>query len=208
LKASFEGLSLENAKDMAADMFMMSTMSLEDRQSLYSDLMRAVRNCSERGMYHSAKWYELKSLNIDVRAAEALNSMDHDVSGGTGESMSIDSGAGDKSNQKQLRAEMDRETRDLPKYLLAKSYFDCKEYDRAAFVLAASQSLKSKFLRLYSKYLVTILVRTIHLRSGRNEKKKMARRFLVCRHETLSNAKALRMLNVSRTRKLRESSRN
>jgi hypothetical protein len=186
LKASFEGLSLENVKDMAADMFMMSTMSLGDRQSLYSDLMTAVRKCSERGMYHSAKWCELKSVNIDVRAAEALNSMDHEVSSGAGESMSIDSRSGGKSNQKQLREEMDRETQDLPKYILAKSYFDCKEYDRAAFVLVGSQSLKSKFLRLYSKYLVTILVCAIHLRSGRSEKKKMARRSLVCHHVTTS----------------------
>jgi anaphase-promoting complex subunit 8 len=179
LKTSFEGLSLETAQDMAADMFMMSTMSLEDRHSLYNDLMTSVRSCSERGMYQSAKWFGTIPFFIDVRAAEALNSMDREGLNGAGQSMSIDSGQSRKTNQKQLRVEMDREAQDLPKYLLAKSYFDCKEFDRAAFVLADSQSLKSKFLRLYSKYLVCPLDYTTHLRLGKNERRKMVKRFLV-----------------------------
>jgi hypothetical protein len=56
LNASFEGLSLENA-EMAADMAMASLMSLQDRYNLYQDLVRAVKNCNDRGMYYSAKWY-------------------------------------------------------------------------------------------------------------------------------------------------------
>lgn len=38
-------------------------------------------------------------------------------------------------------------------YLLAKSYFDLKEYDRAAYFLKDSQTLKAKFLYFYSLYL-------------------------------------------------------
>jgi len=48
------------------------------------------------------------------------------------------------------------ETADLPRYLLGKSYFECREYERAAFALTGCQSLKCKFLRLYSKFLVRI----------------------------------------------------
>ena len=83
-----------------------------------------------------------------------MNSMDLEVVNVTvGPLMSVDSsGEGMMAGQ---QSQVDLETQDLPKYLLGKSYFDCKEYDRAAFVLAGCQSLKSKFLRLYSKFLVT-----------------------------------------------------
>jgi Anaphase promoting complex subunit 8 / Cdc23 len=80
--------------------------------------------------------------------------METEVKDGIGDSMSIDSKGEGSSGLKVAQVELDRETQDLPKYLLGKSYFDCKEYDRAAYVLDDSQSLKSKFLRLYSKYLV------------------------------------------------------
>lgn len=44
-------------------------------------------------------------------------------------------------------------------YLLAKSYFDCREYRRAAHVLRDQTGKKSVFLRCYALYLVsTILI--------------------------------------------------
>ena len=39
-------------------------------------------------------------------------------------------------------------------YLLAKSYFDCREYRRASHVLRDQMSKKSVFLRCYALYLV------------------------------------------------------
>jgi anaphase-promoting complex subunit 8 len=39
-------------------------------------------------------------------------------------------------------------------YLLAKSYFDCREYKRAAHVLRDQNAKKSVFLRCYALYLV------------------------------------------------------
>ena len=39
-------------------------------------------------------------------------------------------------------------------YALAKSYFDCREFGRAAFHLRLCVHAKSIFLRLYSKYTV------------------------------------------------------
>ena len=84
-----------------------------------------------------------------------MNSMELEAVNSANQPMSIDSaGRGMSMGQ---RSEVDLETQDLPKYLLGKSYFDCKEYDRAAFVLTGCHSLKSKFLRLYSKFLVAIL---------------------------------------------------
>ena len=102
----------------------------------------------------------------DYRAAEAMNSMDLEAVGNPDQSMSIDSAGGGMSVGQQ--SEVDLETQDLPRYLLGKSYFDCKEYDRAAFVLTGCQSVKSKFLRLYSKFLVSIL--QFLLTAGRGEK--------------------------------------
>src|SRR5579862_2946323 len=88
---------------------------------------------------------------VDVRAAEALNSMDDEV---IAEAV-VDEGRGTRRLNVE---EKQREARDLPKYLLGKSYFDCKEYARAAHLLKGCQSLKSNFLRLYSKYLVLPIV--------------------------------------------------
>jgi anaphase-promoting complex subunit 8 len=76
-----------------------------------------------------------------------MNSMDLDVVN----MMSIDSS---QEVPRLSQKEVDLEGQDLPTYLLGKSYFDCKEYDRAAFALKDCQSSKSKFLRLYSTFLV------------------------------------------------------
>lgn len=51
------------------------------------------------------------------------------------------------------RAECALEARELPVYLLAKSYFDVHEYDRASFVLKDCKSAKARFLHLYAKYI-------------------------------------------------------
>lgn len=42
-------------------------------------------------------------------------------------------------------------------YLLAKSYFDCREYKRAARVLRDQNGRKSVFLRCYALYLVSFV---------------------------------------------------
>jgi anaphase-promoting complex subunit 8 len=96
---------------------------------------------------------------VDNRAAEALNSMETEVKDGVGEVMAIDS-KGD-GGHKVAPIEVEREGHDLPKYLLGKSYFDCKEYNRAAFVLEGCKSLKSKYLRLYSKFLVGLALSSL-----------------------------------------------
>ncbi|XP_072791190.1 cell division cycle protein 23 homolog isoform X2 [Taeniopygia guttata] len=47
----------------------------------------------------------------------------------------------------------EEDARDLDAYTLAKSYFDLKEYDRAAYFLQGCKSQKAYFLYMYSRYL-------------------------------------------------------
>lgn len=48
------------------------------------------------------------------------------------------------------------DARDLDALTLAKSYFDLKEYDRAAYFLKGCCSQKAYFLYMYSRYLVRL----------------------------------------------------
>ncbi|KAL1919350.1 uncharacterized protein VTP21DRAFT_2043 [Calcarisporiella thermophila] len=93
-------------------------------------LRNAVLKCSELGLYSSAKW-----------AAEALNGFD--------DSQEINDPI--PISQGSIANTIDTE---YDKFLLAKTYFDLKEFDRAAFVLRGCKGARSRFLRLYSKYLV------------------------------------------------------
>ena len=106
------------------------------------------------------------------RAAEALNSMDSEVLNAEG--MVIDDAKAEGQGSKLSLEEGQREAQDLSKYLLGKSYFDCKEYARAAHVLKGCQSMKSKFLRSYSKYLV--LPKYLFLTAGWREEERGRRR--------------------------------
>lgn len=49
---------------------------------------------------------------------------------------------------------MQEDAQDLDALTLAKSYFDLKEYDRAAYFLKGCRSQKAYFLYMYSRYLV------------------------------------------------------
>ncbi|KAI7815865.1 hypothetical protein BC939DRAFT_404660 [Gamsiella multidivaricata] len=51
-------------------------------------------------------------------------------------------------------ASSDIDLTEFDAYLMAKTFFDLKEYDRCASVLEGCTGHKSRFLRLYSKYLV------------------------------------------------------
>ncbi|CAG8526516.1 6670_t:CDS:10 [Acaulospora morrowiae] len=101
-------------------------------------LREAVINCSERGLYFAAKW-----------AAETLDGLP--TSDESSEEMKMDISHDSFFQQKQKSTYLDRVEYD--KYLLGKSYFDVKEFDRAAFVLEKCRSAKCRFLRIYSKYL-------------------------------------------------------
>ncbi|KAK5229063.1 Anaphase-promoting complex subunit 8 [Exophiala xenobiotica] len=83
--------------------------------------------CSERCLYQSAKW-----------AAELLNSLpddhDHDADSQMHDTNNVQSSYRIFSTSYEDPAEATLEAREAPKYLLAKAFFDTKEFDRCAAV--------------------------------------------------------------------------
>ncbi|KAF2746028.1 anaphase-promoting complex subunit CDC23 [Sporormia fimetaria CBS 119925] len=109
----------------------MSGLSKADEAQLKAQLQHAVVACTERCLYQSAKW-----------AAELLNSLPEDDEDGS--DTDVDSPMPDSSppstpiavthkNPRESRLE----AREAHKYLLAKTYFDCREFDRCAAVFLA-----------------------------------------------------------------------
>jgi Anaphase promoting complex subunit 8 / Cdc23 len=192
---SFGGLSFDKSNShptRTCSPTMSEKMAVEYRQPLFADLMQTVKDCSDRGLYQSAKWQRpLPDEGADRRAAEAMNAMEM-------EARQVVMSA-DFDNALSLE-ERELEVVDLPKYLLGKSYFDCKEYERAAFALKGCQSLRCTFLRLYSKFLVRLqaphtLLRTCRL--VRYERRRKDRKYW-----------GRWILNECQTRKFPLSSRN
>ncbi|KAI0100751.1 TPR-like protein [Nemania sp. FL0031] len=109
-------------------------MSLNDRErsQLRSALQEAVIKCSERCLYQSAKW-----------AAELLNAIpETEVS--LDDSRLSGSSNGYASTVVAPNADPDEaalEMKEINKYLLAKSLFDCREYDRCAAVFLPESTL-------------------------------------------------------------------
>jgi anaphase-promoting complex subunit 8 len=95
----------------------------------YGDLLAAIQDLRERGLYPAAQW-----------AAEQLVGI-------SPQPLAVDS-------QPSTSGRSARHPEDYhPLFLLAKSFFDMKEYRRAAFSLQTLQGAKARFLRNYSLYL-------------------------------------------------------
>ncbi|KAF2141840.1 uncharacterized protein K452DRAFT_227944 [Aplosporella prunicola CBS 121167] len=128
----------------------MTSLSEADTAQLQAHLQTAVTACTERCLYQSAKW-----------AAELLNSFQTtDLTYGS--DTDADSPVSDTFPAKEQYpsdpVEAHLEAKELHKFLLAKTYFDCREYDRCAAVFippsvvsaasiatpASSQSQRSK----------------------------------------------------------------
>ncbi|KAF2113844.1 anaphase promoting complex subunit 8 [Lophiotrema nucula] len=106
----------------------MSGLSQAEEAQLRIKLQEAVVLCTERCLYHSSKW-----------AAELLNSLP--FSSDDGSDTEIESPQADArppqtptSRVAKEGTEQRLEARELNKFLLAKTYFDCREYDRCAAV--------------------------------------------------------------------------
>ncbi|XP_033328930.1 cell division cycle protein 23 isoform X1 [Megalopta genalis] len=98
-----------------------------DIKEVRTDIMRAIKECSQRGLLHSAKWlaelsYSLKDVKLNV----------HDIT--------ADLYLADVCEEEDT-------------YILAKCYFDSKEYDRAAYFTENCKTPKVRFLHIYSRYL-------------------------------------------------------
>lgn len=125
-------------------------MSLNEREidQLRVSLQDAVIKCSERCLYQSAKWHahvptilQGPELTIYIRAAELLNSLpepsettpfEPEDSQMTEMPISTTTPIFPSVNIDPEEAHL--ESRELSKYLLAKSFFDCREFDRCAAV--------------------------------------------------------------------------
>ncbi|XP_073986828.1 cell division cycle protein 23 [Rhodnius prolixus] len=93
-------------------------------QEVKHSLQKAIFDCSCRGLLNSAKW--LSEMNYSLKQTE--------VEGFMPEGLIV-------------------KPEEYDSYLVAKNYFDLKEYDRCAFYTEKCVSPCAKFLHLYSKYL-------------------------------------------------------
>lgn len=91
------------------------------------DILHGIRECTDRGLTQTAKW--LAELNYSLK--------DHKIVYETPPNAYDD---GISPEEKEA-------------YTLAKSYFDCQEYDRAAHFLDNCTSPKCIFLHKYSHYM-------------------------------------------------------
>lgn len=106
-------------------------LSSEQEAELVAQLQQAIVACNDRCLYFAAAW-----------SSELLNSLGHTIDDeGDGSDTEIDEDASLPNIQTTSRdpREARREAKELPRYLMAKSFFDCREFDRCAAVFLPSQ---------------------------------------------------------------------
>ncbi|KAG0086837.1 anaphase-promoting complex component apc8 [Podila epicladia] len=123
---------------------------------IHGALREAVQACNERGLYFAARW-----------AAEALSGLPRLANDNRSDSRATrlpSTFPGQRfvsswTKDLELNANIEVETdgaimEEYDNYIMAKTFFDIKEFDRTAATLKGCTSHKSRFLRLYSRYLV------------------------------------------------------
>ncbi|KAL8948244.1 MAG: hypothetical protein Q9222_005555 [Ikaeria aurantiellina] len=112
----------------------MTTLTREQADSLRENLLKASVQCSERCLYQAAKWIAELASSLpnasDFGSPDDTDSdspMRDDVETPKSKILPIFS-TSDDAEESQLEAQ------EIGKYLLAKSYFDCREYDRCSAV--------------------------------------------------------------------------
>lgn len=96
-----------------------------DLKQIKSDLLTGIHECSQRGLLHSAKW--LAELNYCLANVQLT-----------------------PEEYPQLSNDFEDE---YDTYLMAKTFFESKEYDRCAYFTQNCITPKPRFLYLFSKYL-------------------------------------------------------
>lgn len=104
-----------------------SNFSLKD---IKQDLMQALIESNKRGLTQTAKW--LAEMNFGLSQSEIPDF---------------------KLNNTATFSEAGISNEEYDEYNVAKSYFDCREYDRSAHFTRNSSSPVPKFLNLYSIYM-------------------------------------------------------
>lgn len=133
------------------------TLSAQEVAQLRVALQDAVVKCSERCLYQSSKWYAPLSsgcVNPEAnarnrRAAELLNALPEPDDADQNVDLSDGKHTSPIYTPNPDPEEAALEAKELSKYLLAKSFFDCKEYDRCAAVFLP-ESLLSTVLASHS----------------------------------------------------------
>ncbi|XP_005992446.1 cell division cycle protein 23 homolog isoform X1 [Latimeria chalumnae] len=97
-----------------------------DLKEVKKQLLAVISLCSERGLMHNVKWASELAFALDPLP---------------------------KNELPPPPPFTEEDAQDLDAYTLAKSYFDLKEYDRAAYFLQSCKSQKAYFLYMYARYL-------------------------------------------------------
>ncbi|XP_073317710.1 anaphase-promoting complex subunit 8-like [Primulina huaijiensis] len=139
---------------------------MSSKETCRTELRAAVRHLSDRGLYTASKWAAEQLMGIEQDPSEHNLSHTRFQRGSSSNRRRFRStNAGDSSATpsaglsyvstptKMAMEECDCDPIDGDIYLLAKSYFDCREYRRAAHVLRDQTGKKAVFLRCYSLYL-------------------------------------------------------
>jgi anaphase-promoting complex subunit 8 len=137
-----------------------------DLVNIKKEISRVLQGCTERGLLHTSKW--LAEINHAIRpdGSEDKMSESSDLSGPFEPNSTSDlSGAEPRHTSDLTGASIPVLPRacsssDLPgagpeldTYQLGKSYFDLKEYDRAAFFTKSLTFHQGRFLHFYCRYL-------------------------------------------------------
>ncbi|GAB2289936.1 anaphase-promoting complex component apc8 [Dionaea muscipula] len=132
---------------------------MDSKEACRSELRDAIRQLSDRCLYSASKWASEQLVGIEQDPAKFTPSHTRFQRGSssirrrfrTNEVITTPT-AGISYVSTPVPEDSD-DVVDSDFYLLAKSYFDCKEYRRAAHVLRDQTGHKAAFLRCYALYL-------------------------------------------------------
>ncbi|XP_023519242.1 anaphase-promoting complex subunit 8 [Cucurbita pepo subsp. pepo] len=131
---------------------------MNSKENCRNELRTAIRQLSDRCLYSASKWAAEQLVGIEQDPAKFTPSNTRFQRGSssirrrfhTNESCSTPIAGISYVSTPVMEED---EVVDGDFYLLAKSYFDCREYKRAAHVLREQNGKKSVFLRQYALYL-------------------------------------------------------
>ncbi|KAJ7956292.1 anaphase-promoting complex subunit 8 [Quillaja saponaria] len=131
---------------------------MSSKESCRSELRTAIRQLSDRCLYSASKWAAEQLVGIELDPAKFTPSNTRFQRGSSSirrryRTNEIASTPIAGISYVSTPAMEEDELVDGDFYLLAKSYFDCREYKRAAHVLRDQTGNKSLFLRCYALYL-------------------------------------------------------
>ncbi|KAK0074447.1 hypothetical protein PV326_012442 [Microctonus aethiopoides] len=99
-----------------------------DMKEVQSDILRAISECSQRGLLQTSIWLAELNYSLIENVKLNLNNITQEIN-------------------------ISESNPEYHMYLRAKSYFDSKQYDRAAYFIKNCTDKKCKFLYFYSRYL-------------------------------------------------------